>query len=59
MFEPNMDEYLDEEVDSLKQAFEHICRDWEKKVFFSHCAPRAQSPELILDFSIHVGHSSN
>ena len=32
MFEPNMDEYLDEEIDSLKQTFEHTYRDWEKKV---------------------------
>ncbi|KAF8273573.1 exocyst complex component Sec10-like protein [Lactarius quietus] len=31
MFEPNMDEYLDEEIDSLKQTFEHTYRDWEKK----------------------------
>jgi len=31
MFEPNMDEYLDEEIDSLKQAFAHTYRDWEKK----------------------------
>ena len=34
MFEPNMDEYLDEEIDSLKQTFEHTYRDWEKKVSF-------------------------
>lgn len=32
MFEPNMDEYLDEEVESVKQAFEVINRDWERKV---------------------------
>ncbi|KAI9438306.1 exocyst complex component Sec10-like protein [Lactarius indigo] len=31
MFEPNMDEYLDEEIDSLKQTFGHTYRDWEKK----------------------------
>ena len=31
MFEQNMDEYLDEEVESLKQAFELINRGWEKK----------------------------
>ncbi|KAI0299356.1 exocyst complex component Sec10-like protein [Multifurca ochricompacta] len=31
MFEPNMDEYLDEEIDSLKHIFEQTCRDWEKK----------------------------
>jgi len=27
-----MDEYLDEEIDFLKQTFENTCRDWEKKV---------------------------
>ncbi|KAI5122031.1 hypothetical protein M0805_008021 [Coniferiporia weirii] len=31
MFEPNMDEYLDEEVESIKQSFEAINRDWERK----------------------------
>ncbi|KAJ8519438.1 hypothetical protein ONZ45_g3641 [Pleurotus djamor] len=30
MFEQNMDEYLDEEVDSIKQSFEGICKTWEK-----------------------------
>ncbi|KAH8987590.1 exocyst complex component Sec10-like protein [Lactarius akahatsu] len=35
MFEPNMDEYLDEEIDSLKQTFGHTYRDWEKKVSFT------------------------
>ena len=33
MFETNMDEYLDEEVESLKQALEMISRGWERKVF--------------------------
>lgn len=32
MFEPNMDEYLDEEVDSLQQALDTINRGWEQKV---------------------------
>ena len=34
MFEQNMDEYLDEEVETVKQAFEVISRDWERKVRF-------------------------
>ena len=51
MFEPNMDEYLDEEVEFVKQSFEMTCRSWEKQVglsfgtmfFFSHVAAlRAQ-----------------
>jgi recyclin-1 len=32
MFEQNMDEYLDEEVESVKCTLEAICRDWERKV---------------------------
>lgn len=32
MFEPNMDEYLDEEVEFVKQSFEMTCRAWEKTV---------------------------
>ncbi|KAH9968027.1 exocyst complex component Sec10-like protein, partial [Russula dissimulans] len=36
MFEPNMDEYLDEEIDFLKQNFEQTCRDWEKKTSLPH-----------------------
>jgi len=31
MFEPNMDEYLDEEVEYLKRTYDKICLDWEKK----------------------------
>ncbi|KAI0267323.1 exocyst complex component Sec10-like protein [Gloeopeniophorella convolvens] len=44
MFEPNMDEYLDEEIDSLKQNFEQICRDWEKQTQTS--LPTDASPLL-------------
>lgn len=40
MFEPNMDEYLDEEIDSLKQTFEQTCKDWEKKVLSISLQPR-------------------
>jgi len=32
MFEPNMDEYLDEEVEALKVTFGKICKEWEKQV---------------------------
>lgn len=32
MFEVNMDEYLDEEVESLKQAFDIILRAWSQAV---------------------------
>ncbi|KAJ7164689.1 exocyst complex component Sec10-domain-containing protein [Mycena crocata] len=32
MFEINMDEYLDEEVESVKQAFEVTCRGWDRQM---------------------------
>ncbi|KAI0083794.1 exocyst complex component Sec10-like protein [Irpex rosettiformis] len=32
MFEPNMDEYLDEELESLKQSFDTITKGWDKNV---------------------------
>lgn len=35
MFEVNMDEYLDEEVESVKLAFDVVCKGWEREV--SHC----------------------
>ncbi|KZT40123.1 hypothetical protein SISSUDRAFT_983859 [Sistotremastrum suecicum HHB10207 ss-3] len=35
MFETNMDEYLDEEIESLRLALDAICRDWEAKVYAS------------------------
>ena len=35
MFEQFMDEYLDEEVESVKQAFEIINRGWGQKVLRS------------------------
>jgi recyclin-1 len=36
MFEINMDEYLDEEVEQIKIVFDGICRDWDKKVIPLH-----------------------
>lgn len=32
MFEINMDEYLDEEVESVKLALDTICKRWEQQV---------------------------
>ncbi|KAJ7729685.1 exocyst complex component Sec10-domain-containing protein [Mycena maculata] len=32
MFEINMDEYLDEEVESVKQAFEVTCKGWDQQM---------------------------
>ncbi|KIK40306.1 hypothetical protein CY34DRAFT_87603 [Suillus luteus UH-Slu-Lm8-n1] len=57
MFESNMDEYLDEEIESLKQAFELICKEWARSVpLASHGSPTqaqrtrfltAQNPALM------------
>ncbi|KAJ7777826.1 hypothetical protein DFH07DRAFT_766061 [Mycena maculata] len=33
MFEINMDEYLDEEVESVKQAFEVTCKGWHRQCY--------------------------
>jgi recyclin-1 len=32
MFEINMDEYLDEEVEAVKLAFGVICKGWDRDV---------------------------
>jgi recyclin-1 len=32
MFEVNMDDYLDEEVETLKRSLESICRSWDRDV---------------------------
>ncbi|KAI0799982.1 exocyst complex component Sec10-like protein [Fomes fomentarius] len=42
MFEPNMDEYLDEEVEFVKQSFEMTCRGWEKQLSERKVAAGAQ-----------------
>ena len=34
MFEINMDEYLDDEIESVKLAFEAICKEWDKQVSY-------------------------
>lgn len=35
MFEFNMDEYLDEETDFVKESMDEICKGWDIKV----CSP--------------------
>ena len=32
MFEPHMDEYLDEEVEAVKRNFDSVCKGWEAQV---------------------------
>ncbi|KAL1689827.1 exocyst complex component Sec10-like protein [Schizophyllum commune] len=39
MFEINMDEYLDDEIESVKLAFEAICKEWDKQM--AQAGPRA------------------
>ncbi|GJJ14596.1 hypothetical protein Clacol_008862 [Clathrus columnatus] len=36
MFEENMDDYLDEEIESVKTELDLICKDWERKVGWIH-----------------------
>jgi len=36
MFEPHMDEYLDEEVEAVKRNFDSICKDWEAQVHWDY-----------------------
>ncbi|KAI9513549.1 exocyst complex component Sec10-like protein [Russula earlei] len=60
MFEPNMDEYLDEEVNFLKQTFELTCRDWEKKTSLHTDAPPPTSHQpTFLASSSHANLKSN
>lgn len=35
MFEPNMDEYLEEEIEHLKMTLETTCVEWDRKVIYS------------------------
>jgi recyclin-1 len=32
MFEVNMDEYLEEETENIKQALDSICKTWDTQV---------------------------
>ncbi|KAI0701854.1 exocyst complex component Sec10-like protein [Cytidiella melzeri] len=41
MFEQNMDEYLDEELESLKHSFDTICREWDKNLSQHAASPTA------------------
>lgn len=46
MFEDNMDEYLDEEIESIRNSLELLCRQWEHKVSqpkSSHHRPTKES----------------
>ncbi|KAL1742582.1 exocyst complex component Sec10-like protein [Schizophyllum fasciatum] len=43
MFEINMDEYLDDEIESVKLAFDAICKDWNQQM--AQAGPRATHPE--------------
>ncbi|TFK45675.1 hypothetical protein OE88DRAFT_1639530 [Heliocybe sulcata] len=45
MFETNMDEYLDEEIESLKYSFDAICRNWDKQTSQSSVSSTAPSSQ--------------
>ena len=42
-----MDEYLDEEVEYVKQSFEMTCRSWEKQVRLVSFLPLPSKLSLI------------
>lgn len=44
-----MDEYLDEEVESLRNALELICRGWDKQVS-EVSTPQIASIHILVDF---------
>lgn len=44
MFEQNMDEYLEEEIDHLKATLEAICAQWDRKVLHSPVSPFPHPP---------------
>lgn len=52
MFEQHMDEYLDEEIESLKQAFELVCKEWDKSVRNSF--PNPNGPRSISMPTFHL-----
>jgi len=45
MFEPNLDEYLDEELDNVKRAFDTICKSWSKNVRLLPFMPSLEFPD--------------
>ncbi|KAH9986298.1 exocyst complex component Sec10-domain-containing protein [Russula vinacea] len=53
MFEPNMDEYLDEEIDSLKHTFEQTCRDGRKRTapFLASSSPAHLKSNVLSTFT--------
>ncbi|KZT01591.1 uncharacterized protein LAESUDRAFT_763596 [Laetiporus sulphureus 93-53] len=46
MFEVNMDEYLDEEVEFVKQSFEKICRSWDDQVSQQSAVPSKSTEHI-------------
>ena len=56
MFEPHMDEYLDEEIEQLKQAFESICGAWHQTVHIpAQVGDSFQNFEVIVTVVINGG----
>lgn len=59
MFEENMDEYLDEEIESLRNALELICRGWDKKVSGFVVTPPDDRRSMFPQISDHAGASTD
>lgn len=44
MFEPNMDEYLDEETEAIKHTLEEVCRGWDAQLGEDTSKAHSSSP---------------
>lgn len=54
-----MDEYLDEEIESLRNALELICRGWDKKVSGFVATPSDDRRPMFPQISDHAGASTD
>ena len=50
MFEAHMDEYLDEEIEWVKHAFDAICKGWDQEVSLFAILCRSEGRDLHLCF---------
>ncbi|KAH0583281.1 hypothetical protein H2248_011156 [Termitomyces sp. 'cryptogamus'] len=54
MFESNMDEYLDEEVESVKNVFDRICKAWDRELATYAPAPLLTNGSTSLSASVET-----
>lgn len=56
MFEINMDEYLDEEVEHLKLVFSNICKSWDHQVSQPLPSPSLPSTHTLSPTHVQLTH---